>query len=139
MAYTIEEDTLPRQNRRAHSKVSNYISHSCDGALRGCWECNGTSSLYCPSVEDGARRKIRTEEHKKVLWPIPGGSMVKVSQPISVRLMYCPLPDTTSIVSRCTSPPCGRAAGHREVGWCFGRRVTGMGQPIPADIGQEVE
>lgn len=37
-----------------------------------------------------------------VLWPIPEGRIVKVSQPISVQLMYCPIPDTTSIVSHRT-------------------------------------
>lgn len=60
-----------------------------------------------------------------VPWPIPEGSVVKVSQPISVQLMYCPLPDTTSIVSRQTSPPCSGAAGQSEVGWCFGKGWMG--------------
>lgn len=60
-----------------------------------------------------------------VLWPIPEGSIVKVSQPISVQLMYCPLPDTTSIASHRTSPLCGRAAGQSEAGWCFWKRWTG--------------
>lgn len=57
-----------------------------------------------------------------VLWPIPEGGIVKVSQPISVQLMYCPLPDMTSIVSRRTSPPCSRAAGQSEAGWCVWKR-----------------
>lgn len=51
-----------------------------------------------------------------VLWPIPKGSIVKVSQPISVQLMYCPLPNVTSIVSKGTSPLCSRAASQKK-GW----------------------
>lgn len=49
-----------------------------------------------------------------VLWPIPKGSIVKVSQPISVQLMYCPLPNMTSIVSQWTSPLCSRTASQKK-------------------------
>lgn len=76
-----------------------------------------------------------------VLWPIPEGSIVKVSQPISVQLMYCPLPDTTSIVSHGTSPAYSRAAGQREAGCCFGEGQMVVDQTVqmrPRDVNHSI-
>lgn len=41
--------------------MSNYISCSCEGALRGCWVWSGPGSFYCPSAELVALGKIREE------------------------------------------------------------------------------
>lgn len=49
-----------------------------------------------------------------VLWPVPEGSAVKVSQTISAQLIYCPWPDMTSAASHWIFPLCSRATGQSE-------------------------
>lgn len=43
--------------------MSNYISHSCEGALRGCWGVEWPQLTLLP-LSGAGWRKIRKQEHK---------------------------------------------------------------------------